>query len=294
MRLGGVPDWFAPALLGLVSLFVLIGAALFFINPVHTSYNVTAQTERISTTIDAEPDWYWVLEDVELAGPGVSVQNWSGDVQLGAPVEVWIERRGFGDLWIFVRCVSTLCESAGGAVEGGGLDRRELPARFEIFIRNTPERARAGERVLLEITGDVTLGRSVGRETVTNVGILRSGEVTMLGRNVFGGGVFNSGSVALAAGDRLEMTEIDEGSSTRGFVTIDERPAMTAAYRVVGSEARVYRPGGGDYSISSSILARFSGDPIFRLLAGILVIASAGAQLLMSAIELRKRFGRQA
>ena len=105
-------------------------------------------------------------------------------------------------------------------------------------------------------------------------------------RNIFGDGVFDGGSAVLDIGDRFEVTDVDEESETLGFVVVDERPAMTAAYRVNGRNAAVYRPGGGSYAVSTTAFARLIGDPVFRVLAGLLAILAAAAQIHVSIAEL--------
>ena len=290
------PAWLAPVLLGLTSLLVLASTIAFFVDPVHTSYNVTAQTELVQTSITSKPNWQWVLQDVELIGEGISSESWSGTLQLAAPVKVMMRRITYGDLWVNVRCVTpegaSTCDSAGVLFDKGLSARRELPREIDLLVKDIPARTERGASVLLAITGDVSLGRSVGVETAANQGILRHGNVTMLGRTIFGAGVFEGGAVELDAGDLFEVTEVDSESQTLGFVLVDERPAMTAAYRVVGSNATVYRPGGGSYGVTTSIFARFLGDPVFRVLAGFLVISSATAQLIISLMEFWKRSRR--
>ena len=289
--------WLGPVLLGLTSLLVLVSVIAFFVVPVHTSYNVTAQTELVKTRITSKPNWQWWLRDVELTGEGVTSGSWSGSLQLTAPVNVQMQRITYGDLQINVRCISSEdanpCDSAGVLFDEGKSTHRDLPREIYLRVNDIPARVKRGESILLAITGDVSLGRSVGIETTENQGILRNGSVTMLGRTIFGAGAFEGGTVDLDAGDLFKVTEVDSDSQTRGFVLVDERPAMTAAYRVVGSNAKVSRPGGGSYDVTTSIFARFLGDPLFRVLAGFLVISSAASQLLISIMEFWKRFTEQ-
>ena len=290
MRLVAPPYWFVPALIAAFALCLAIVVIALIIGPASASYNVTAQTERIALSIDRKPSWRWVLRDVEFFENGASFESWNGDIELAHSVDVLIQRIAFGVLWVHVQCQQSsndeACDSAGVVFDASGLSQRPLASEFEILIGDIPARAKAGTTIWLEIAGQVTLGRSVGTVTDTRVALLREGRVTMLGRNVLGGGVFDGGSVALDIGDRFEVTDVDEKSETRGFVVADERPAMTVAYRVIGSNAVVYRPGGGHYAVSTSVFARFIGDPLFRLLAALFAFAAAGTQAYVSILQI--------
>lgn len=290
MRFLATPTWLRTVLLGFFALFVLIVVIALVLSPAGVSYNVTAQTERIELSIDSQPNWRWNLEDVEFIEGWETIQSWNGQIRLASPVNIVMQRVAYGRLWVHVQCrsdsIDEPCESAGVVFENKGLSRRPLGPEFEILVDGIPARAEMGKTVSLSISGHVSLGRSVGMDTAVDVGILREGRVTMLGRNIVGEGVYDGGRVTLEVGDRFEVTEINNKSETLGFVVVNERPGLTAAYRVNGSNATVYRPGGGSYAVATTAFSRLTHDPLFRILAWLFAIAAASAQVLASIAQL--------
>jgi hypothetical protein len=248
-----------------------------------TTFNVTAETERIEMKLDESPPSRWTLDDVMISEENDPQSAFSGFAELAASVDVLIERVAFGPLWIHVECRSE-CSSVGILRATDETPLRRLPRRVEILFAGFEDRAKQGRTVLLPLAGTVSAGRPIGIETGGTTAILRAGQVTMLGRSVFRENIFEAGAFALAAGDQFKV----EGP-TLGFVVADERPALTAAYRVVSDVGTVIRPGGGEYPVSASILGRLLADDWFRALAGALGLFGGVATFVQLVLEIKNR-----
>ena len=263
---------------GLAAMFLLtvIGMLTWLVlRPRPITFNVTANTERVEFFVDAKTDSRWVLEDVELFRDHQQTGAFSGAFQLGDQVDVIIQRIAFGPLWVHVQ--SRTPDGTAGMLFSEAEDPIGPAGRsMEIIVRGLQQRADSGRTVILALTGRVKVGRTAGFETETTNPVLRSGKVTMLGRALLGGRVFNAGTVELDTGDQIEVQE--PAAAALGFVLADERPGLTAAYRAVGRRAEVSRPGGGLYNISISLLTRIVREPLVQgasiLLGGLLSIVA--------------------
>lgn len=263
------------SLIGIIMAMCAYGFVAFIHSPFPTTFNITAETERIEFFAKNEPDSRWVLYKVQVReNYSDSTHTFTGSFQLAGGVNVLIERIALGPLWIHIEAERE-GQSAGTyyvADDPVGPASRTL----EFIISDLSSRALAGETVVLPITdilGDVYTGRSIGIDTEGSTALLRSGEVTMLDRSLFGRSVYKAGSETLQTGDQFTIE--DPESSTFGFIVADERPALNVAYRVVGRNAYVRRPGGITVPISASLLNRFLHDHLFQgiaLLFGMLVV----------------------
>ncbi|MEZ5320102.1 MAG: hypothetical protein R2752_22060 [Vicinamibacterales bacterium] len=282
MRIGRVPvSWPAALLAGAATgLAVLVAAGLgaMLVWPVSTTFNVTVQTERVEFRRPVASPARWVIDDVTLVDGDDEHPGLSGSVEFGAPIRGFIERVAFGDVWGHFECEAP-CTSVGRLYDDLDQFVRPLQSVVEIFIADLPARANAGRTVLIPLAGEVVSGRSVGIEVSGTTAVLREGTVSLLDRTAFGNNIFEARRVELSAGDQFQVAEPDPDAPTLGFILADERPALTAAYRVVGRRGTVVRPGGGSYTISASALGRLFGDDLFRAISAVLAVLGTFATI---------------
>jgi hypothetical protein len=269
------------------SFLVLVAMIEVFIignRPTQTIFNVEVQTERLDVEIANVLPFQWSLREVDLvegSGEPLTLTKpmvFTGSLRIDPPSKVQIERIVYGPLTIDV-------ESAGRASVGQWYENDE-PSRpagrvVRVTIPNLPQRVQQGDRVLLPLGGRVTTGRVIGSETGATTSLLRSGRVTMLVRPIFYGEMFEAGDTTLAAGDYFGVPGSDVGREPDavGFFVADERPGLTAAYRVVGLAGQVTRPGGSQFTVAAPLYSRFFHDSLLQgvvqTIASILAVASS-------------------
>lgn len=262
---------------------VLINLWLLF-RPPEATFSVVAETERIVMRSNRPLPWRWTFENASL-NYGDHQEAFSGSLQLGVPVEVAVERVGHGTLWIAVRHAME-----GGKCEPGtlfGTDEEakgRTPCEFDLLIDDIPGRAARGQTTVLALEGDISAGRPVGFQTHgTGTALLRSGRVTLREPTILLGEPYDARTKDLDAGDFFRVRRPSEQQPAMGFVVIDERPAMTAAFRVIGREGTIERPGGGESRIANGIFSRFANDEFLRALVAV-IAAILGLVSLGSAI----------
>ena len=195
----------------LVAIVFAIPSLLYTLRPAMTTYNVTATTERVRLHITETPRSRWVLEEADLAldpdHPDVTVHD-DFSIQLCTPADVYVERVAKGPLWINVSCLPAEKDQGGSKAPGivykfDGSKHREFSAGFDIYIDKPEERAAKGITTLIPVSGDVTLGRTLGQDSVGTTAILREGNVSMLSKTLFTKSIVSGGSATLQAGDRF-------------------------------------------------------------------------------------------
>jgi hypothetical protein len=252
----------------------LLGVFLIFVyyRP-STTFNVTATSERVEMVSGAaRPPSRWVLDNVQVAeGRGGTTLPFSGSFEIADSVKVLIQRVSTGTLWVNVRSARP-GRSTGRYFSAAERPLRAAPDEVNIFVPNLSTRADSSRTVLLALFGEVWAGRPVLVNTRGSTAILRSGKVTLIGRSIFGSDRFEAGSVELDAGDVIEV--VDPDGPARGFVLVDERPALTVAFQAQGRRMTITRPGGGTYPLSASVLQRIVRDRLSQavsLLVAVLV-----------------------
>jgi len=255
--------------------------AIALLAPVPATFNVTVQSEHVEFFTDGAPVSRWPLDRVWLfEGDADSARPFTGSLEFADSVHVTVERVALGPLLIRVEA-----PRAGdpAAVLYDAADEPLGPVRapLEIEVPDLARRSAAGQELLLPLTGRVRSGRSVGFETPGGAGLLRGGKAALLGRSLLertpflarlaSGTVFEAGSVTLDAGDQFTVEGVE--SPAFGFIVVDERPALAAAYRVVGRSGRVERPGGQAYSVRVNLRARLVHDgPLQALYASFVMV----------------------
>ena len=287
MRLVHLSRRVIPLAVGLASIlfiFTAVATLWLLLWPPETTFNVVAETERVVMKATHQVPWRWTFDKAVLT-QGSETADFSGSIRLGAPVEVAVERVGYGTLWIAVRHIADRDGTCASATLFGADEEAKgrTSCEFDILVPGIPERAAEGETVVLMLEGEISAGRPVGFQTQgTGTALLRSGRVTLRESTVLGT-PYDAETKELDAGDFFSVGQVNPEIHPRGFVVADERPAMTAAFRIVGREGIVERPGGGESRIASDIVSRFSKDKLFRvlvaLIAAILGLVTLGAAI---------------
>lgn len=223
-----------------------------------TTFNVTAVSEAVRIVIVPEPPTRLELDRVTMfLGFGGQPKEFSGEIELTRGTELVLERVSQGPLRIAIR-PATRGDPVGVLFDMDGRPV-EQPARVVIRIDNVRERATMGRSVVLPFVGEVELGRVV--EQGSGHAMLRSADVTLLAHTLWGAGRYDAGRVRLDAGDRFR---VDGSGPAYGFVSVDERSAMSIVYRLEGSRGQVTRFGAEGYNVSASVRARLLNDPVIQ------------------------------
>ena len=267
-----------PRVIGLLGacafILVSVGLILIVVVPRTTTFNVTAQTERVEMTLDEAPPSRWNLEDVAIKDGDLDIDpSYRGDLELAERTQVIIERIAAGPLRVFVQCLAQ-CTSAGRLIPLNDSLRTTLPKQFDLEVSDPEARARRGQTIVLPLSGRVLVGRTIGIETGATTAMLRTGRVTMLGRSIFRDNVFEAGSLSLEAGDQFVV----RGDSV-GVAVVDERAALTAAYRVIATSGQVVRPGGGGFGVAASTLGQLFNDDLFLAISALLALGAGTVEV---------------
>src|SRR5688572_2864111 len=133
-------------LASLVGLAVAAAIIWTLIRPSETTFNVVAETERVTMALTHQVPWRWNLRDVTLREVEDKEQSFTGAIQLGKPVDVVMERVANGTLWIHVTHAppnsTGTCEAATKFVSDDPTG--QTACEFDIFIRDIAERADRG------------------------------------------------------------------------------------------------------------------------------------------------------
>ena len=281
----------------LISLLLLgsIGYAMVVMgNPAEMVFNVEAQTERLDIEIRGVVPFQWPLHEVQLVeGSGVPLvfakeKTFTGSIEIEPPVKVLIERVALGPLTIDIE--NTAGGSAGQLYENDEALRRAGRV-VHITIPNLPRRAVEGRTIILTLIGEVKTGRPIGGETRATTSLLRSGTLTMLARPIFGDAMFQAARIELHAGDHFAIgpQAADEAPpSAVGFVLADERPALTALYRIVGRRAQITRAVGSQLPVEAPLVSRFIHDKVLKTIVQVIAFVAALATFVSSLLQGRE------
>lgn len=249
--------------------------------PVPTTFNVSVKTERLEfTTVDNNNSRLPLnaIEVYNFNGDSLGVQNGSFEISIGSTVLV--ERISSGPLLIKIQAPEN---QSAGIFYSKDQDEIERKAEnfVEFYVKDPSERNKYGETIVIPISGEVVLGKTVNYESYSSsTALVKSGTITMVGKSLIGNQFFESGSHDLNIGDQFKVE--NPQSKAYGFVAINEEPGMTAAYRVLGKKGKILTPGpveeDAGYFISTTLISRFLYDSFFQgiswALASIIVIAT--------------------
>lgn len=240
-----------------VVIFVLLFPLL--IDPITTTYNITANTEQlIITTKDGDGSRLPLYGVNIYTDTSRYLENFDGVFEISRDVEITIDRIASGPVIITF-------ESKGNAPTGflyRSTDSKyfkETGPYLRIEINDINKRADEGQTTILPINGLVSIGRPIGFEVFgSSTALLRSGEIAMTGSSTFSKMTFDAGQKALNLGDQVIFEE--QANKAIGFATINENPGMQVAYRVIAKTAKILKPGpreeGKGLEVKATILDR--------------------------------------
>jgi hypothetical protein len=245
-------------IVGLSATAVAITLSLW---PITTSFDVTAQTDKVRLITDPQYRGTWSFEKVHLArGFAKDDTVFTGRVRIQPKVEVHIVRSGKGPLRILCRS-----RTPGGVVAElyGADDEHEetVTDRLVLRIDDVAARADAGRAILLTVSGNFHLGGHVTHDSGEGE-LFREGKITMLGHSLFGRALYNAGSTALDLGDEIS---IPTSEPSFGIVLADSPPSLGVVMRAVGHRMTVSRFGGRGYDVYAPVAARIKADPTLQI-----------------------------
>ncbi|MEO9484580.1 MAG: hypothetical protein ABJG47_14075 [Ekhidna sp.] len=124
--------------------------------------------------------------------------------------------------------------------------------------------------IIIPFLGDVKAGRNVGHlGAYSDYGVLKSGEITMIGKSIWQNKYFEADKYELSLGDEVLM--YDAQSEASGLIYIGDEGGLRVSYRIVALKAWIKKPGAVDnetkFQISTSLLNRFLNDQLFKTLS---------------------------
>jgi hypothetical protein len=257
-------------------------------------FNVTVTTERLAFERPLASRERWTFQGARLETAGKIVPSFTGSIELDKRIRGFIERIGEGPLWVHVECMPPAKAEAvpPSCAIGRVFDDKDAllmvaGGTLDVWIDNVKQAAERGITTVLTLSGTITPGREVGMETLGSTAILREGSVAVLVETAFGEERFEARREALEAGDLFRVVDPDPRNPTDGFVVADERPALTAAYRVGGARGHRQRPGGGGYDVVATTYQRIVHDEFFQLLSWVLVFLAGLAAVGQLAASLK-------
>lgn len=264
----------AAAAASACAIVVAVVALSMLVAPSPTVFDVVAETERVSMTYrgDRRLPWRWNVEDATIRR-GMSEVPFSGSVQLGFPVEVTMERVAHGSLSILIEHETTAEGTCRNATLFGLNEEvwEAVPCRFELLVSDISGRAARGQTTLLTLEGQISAGRPIGFQSqATGTSILRGARITLREKTWLFRSRYDADTRSLGAGDFFQVGEIDQSTRATGVAIMDERPAITAAFRVVGTTATIERPGGGTSELYTDIFTRLRNDRFLQGLAALI------------------------
>ncbi|QMW01718.1 hypothetical protein [Spirosoma foliorum] len=228
----------------LISIVVLVCSAISYpllFDPIVTTFNITANTERIEIQTVDENGSHLNFYDADIYDTGTNpiFKKFTGSLKLNKGVAVTIERTAYGPAILQFNAPKN--QIIGSIFDENSQFVRHTSHFLQIFISNIKSRAENGQTIILPVDGVVNIGRSVDFETPDeSTAVLRSGEINMTGKSTFTD-TFEAGTNQLYLGDQITFD--DKNNKAFGFITINEQPCMQAAYRVIAKQATILKPG---------------------------------------------------
>lgn len=261
----------------LLAFFMLIIYPLF-LDPITTTFNITANTERLSITTLDENGSRLNLYDVDVydTKPRPMFVKFSGYFKLNKGTSVVVERVAFGPA--VLTFTASKSQTVGTLFNEKNAFVKHLGHYLQIFVSDLKAKADNGQTTILPIDGEVSLGRSIDYEVFEeSTAILRSGQINLTGTSNLSES-FDAGTTQLYLGDQIIFDQ--QKNKAFGFITLNEDPGMQAAYRVIAKQATILKPGpkaegSSGYTISATKLDRLLKASTFQsisLFFGVVVI----------------------
>ncbi len=266
---------------------------LLFLDRITTVFNVTADTERMRIFTKNENGGRLALYDADIyAGDTLYLKRFNGYILIEKGVSVTVDRVALGPV------VMTLEADSANAPAGKLFNITdpapiwETPANLEIRMEDVNTHPAKGHTTILTIDGYVTLGREIAYEIYgQSTAVLSSGTVDMTGTSRLFSLNFEAGTAELRLGDQI----VFEGQPSKafGFIAINEKPGMQAAYRVAARRARILKPGpkgeSNSYTIRATVLDRLLKAEAYQVVSLIFGIVVVGISITSFFLDFKKR-----
>ncbi|MDO5969647.1 hypothetical protein Q4Q35_07495 [Flavivirga aquimarina] len=276
----------------------LIFVAVMVLTPIITiqvfnlfpsTFSVSVKTELLKfKTIDHNNSKI-PLYDVKVfirEDDSIGIDGYHGTFKIATGATTTIER--ISNSYLTIEIKVSKGESAGTFYSPDDDEVTHKADNYVLFyIDDIADRINRGETIIVPITGEITIGRTINYETYGNSNaIVRCGGVTVIGRSIFWGPYFKSNTYDLNTGDQFIITNYDKDKKVKvyGFATINEEIGMTATYKAIGKEGIIITPGPMDdnsgYNISTTIFDRFEKDRNVKIISLMFVILVTIADIL--------------
>ncbi len=235
-----------------------------------TTFNVTANTEQIEFRTFESDHIRISLDNVIINNYDTILDNnYIGSFEIEDSSKVIIERIANGPLYIMV--TGNKHNNAGVFYDTLGNFNHDAENFVEFYFANPTKGVFENQNIIIPISGEVILGRSVFYQTYFSpTSLVKSGKVTMISKSLFRNNYFVSGEHEFNIGDQF-IVEGGKTSKAYGFVTINKNSdvgGLIASYKVVGKKGRIITSGprekNAGYFISATIVSRFLYDPVFK------------------------------
>jgi hypothetical protein len=229
---------------------------------VDPSFAVVAATERIEFHVLPGHQPRWWLSDVSLLSDGIPIpglaERFSGSIVPASGARVSIRRVSQGPLFLTFDAGD---RSAGELFNARGERVARLGTNITVRWNDLAARVLQGSTITLPLDRGVQVDRvgEVASYRSNSLALLRSGRVAVLKRSLglFGGDVQEIASTTLDAGDKLEFPSTPTAD---GFITADERPALTVSLRVVAPHAWITPTGGVRREVDATVFDSLRND----------------------------------
>lgn len=260
------------------------------------SFSITARTEVI--TIDAVesalPDWalsdarleVYAINPAEDDGLVPSVRKVSGVLTVSRDAYVRVEYPGREFIYIYVSQTNPDSDRALATFRDNQTGKSEFildDFSIELSVNS------ASSKVLLPISGVVTVGDIVHLQGASDQFVLQDGAVEGLAEEVVSDGRFIAVESSVAPGDVITLWQSDgKPAPGMGFLEIRQGNSMLVQFLGNAAWAKVDRLGSDGYQIKPSVWDRVSKDQFFQASA---LIYSALVPMLLSLLIYWSRSG---
>jgi hypothetical protein len=242
-------------------------------------FQVTAESEYLSGDLDIlnnqeSTHLRWSLHGASLrardeAGGRLHVEVQQALLSIGGPAGFEVERVSHGSLRMAITALGNREQQFFVNLEQEGQDRIRLYPPVFVVVTATERPAAGGHTVSLPFQAmNVVLGREPRTRALRTQPILRSGDVTVLGRTAVQNRIYVAKSSKLRGGDVVTATDNDEPSKV--LVRVDERPALQVVMRMEAEKLAI----SGFYTDP-----RFEQISLFNMLSNDYILAGLGSLL---------------
>lgn len=252
----------------LIVLPILLIVALSIHMP--STFSVTVNSEFIHFKIVNEDTGVLPIDKaIRIDKKGDSLESFTGVVKLAKNAHVAIERIGYGA--VTIKILNKNGNSVGNYYSTNDSTRQIAASDYLAFkIGGIDSRVNKGETIVIPITGEVFLGRNMNYNAYDHsTALLRHGIVEVIGQSIFTNSYYKSGTHDLTLGDEFVVER--PKSKAFGFVTINENVGMSAAYKVIGMEGKIFSMGpesdNKGYPITQSLWSKLQNDLVIKSLS---------------------------